>query len=228
MVNFCSNCGAEVKNGAKFCEHCGTKLVKDEAPAQPSASTAPAAPAAPAAFVENDNPYRRSNNTAANDQNSAEKTAYPWENAENKNAYNPFPESGLKEQFFKTKGRLNRWRYFKRCLGIAGIAMVLIIISGILIGTNHQIMGGMALIGIIIGAQIASICLVIRRFHDMEPANNTDMNFMVKRMGAYIGFIFASWVWDWAWIFTTLMSLYLLFNTGYRGANRHGADPLEV
>ena len=220
--NFCSNCGAEVKPGAKFCEHCGSKLMQDEMPqpqlqVQQQMMTPPPEPSNTGA---NDNPYRHNNVSGNNVGSSSESTAEA--------AYNPFPESGLKEQFFTTKGRLNRWRYFKRCLGIMGIVMVLIIISGILIGTNHEVMGGMALVGIIIGAQIASICLVVRRFHDMEPANNTDMNFMVKRMGAYIGFIFASWVWDWAWILTTLMSLYLLFNTGYRGANRHGVDPLDV
>ncbi|MDO4203949.1 MAG: zinc-ribbon domain-containing protein [Selenomonadaceae bacterium] len=215
MAKFCSNCGAESKPGAKFCEYCGTKLMQEEV-------TTP--PPAPSAVMESDNPYRRS--TGTNNTGAAGAAGYPWERASAESAYNPFPESGIVAQFFTTKGRLNRLRYFKRCMGIAGIALVLIIISGILIGMNHAVMGGLALVGIIIGAQIASICLVVRRFHDMEPADNTDHNFMVLRMGAYIGFIFAGWVWDWAWILNTLMSLYLLFNTGVRGANRHGADPL--
>lgn len=224
MTNFCSNCGAEIKPGAKFCENCGTRLMQDEPAQAPAAQQMPERVSP--VIGAGDNPYRRGN-AGTNNTGATGAAGYPWEQKSAENAYNPFPESGIVAQFFTTKGRLNRLRYFKRCMGIAGIALVLIIISAILIGMDHAVMGGLALVGIIIGAQIASICLVVRRFHDMEPADNTDHNFMVLRMGAYLGFIFAGSVWDWAWILNTLMSLYLLFNTGVRGANRHGADPLE-
>lgn len=141
-------------------------------------------------------------------------------------AYDPFPESGLRQQLFTSRGRLNRWRYFKRCWAIWALAVLMFIVSVVLLGTNHAVLGGLTLLSIVIGAEAATICLVIRRFHDMEPADSSGGSFMVTRLGAYVGFIIASWFWEWAGVLSALMNLYLIFNPGVPGANRHGADPL--
>lgn len=141
-------------------------------------------------------------------------------------AYDPFPERGLKQQLFTTRGRLNRWRYFKRCWAVWGLALLLFIVSFVLFGTHHAVLGGLTLLGIVVGAEAATICLVIRRFHDMEPADSLGGNFLVMRLGAYVGCIIASGFWDWAGVLSALMNLYLMFNPGIPGANRHGADPL--
>ena len=45
---FCPNCGAEIKDTAKFCTNCGNAIAPPAAPAAPAAPAEPAAPVAPA------------------------------------------------------------------------------------------------------------------------------------------------------------------------------------
>lgn len=218
MANFCSHCGAASKPGANFCENCGARLTPEAVQSQPAAEP------------EQDNPYRRINigpeNFGPGENGGREGVNGVSYTVNARSAYDPFPESGLIQQLFSTRGRLNRWRYFKRCWAIWGLALLLLIVSVVLFGTNHVVLGGLTLLSIVVGAEAATICLVIRRFHDMEPADSSGSSFMVTRLGAYVGFIIASGFWEWAGVLSCLMSLYLLFNPGVPGANRHGADPL--
>lgn len=223
MANFCSHCGAASKPGANFCEQCGARLAPDVDQPQP------------AVVPEQDNPYRRSNASQDNfgagtgggqgtvDGAGASGAGYTVNAG---GAYDPFPESGIIQQLFTTRGRLNRWRYFKRCWAIWGLSLFIFILCGMLFGMDHILAGGLTFLGAVIGAVLANICLVIRRFHDMEPADSTGESFMNIRMGLYVGAILASGFWEWAGLLSALMSLYLMFNPGVPGANRHGADPL--
>ncbi len=218
MANFCSHCGAASKPGANFCERCGARLAPEADQPQP------------AAVPEQDNPYRRGNIGSENfgpGENGGREGANGVGYTVNAgSAYDPFPESGLIQQFFTVRGRLNRWRYFNRCMAIWAMLVLMFIVSVVLLGTNHAVLGVLTLFSILIGGAVAPICLVIRRFHDMEPADSSGSSFMVTRLGAYAGFIIASWFWEWAVGLSALMSLYLMFNPGVTGANRHGADPL--
>lgn len=218
MANFCSHCGAAIKPEANFCERCGARLTPEAAPLRLGSGG------------ENDNPYRFGNalkeNSGAGQGGGREWTGSAGYTVNAGSAYDPFPESGLIQQLFTTRGRLNRWRYFKRCWAVWGLLLPLLIVIVALIGTSHAILAGLTLLSIVFGAEAATICLVIRRFHDMEPADSSGGSFMVTRLGAYIGFIIASGFWEWAGVLSGLMSLYLMFNPGVPGANRHGAAPL--
>lgn len=218
MANFCSHCGAASKPGANFCERCGARLTPEADQPQP------------AAVPEQDTPYRRGNigpEIFGPGENGGREGANGIGYTVNAgSAYDPFPESGLMQQFFTIRGRLNRWRYFKRCLALWAMLVLMFIVSVVLLGTNYAVLGVLTLFSILIGGAVVPICLVIRRFHDMEPADSSGSSFMVTRLGAYVGFIIASWFWEWAVVLSALMSLYLMFNPGVTGANRHGADPL--
>lgn len=213
MANFCSHCGAASRPGANFCENCGARLTPE------------------AAVPEQDNPYRRGNigpeNFGPGENGGREGANGAGYTVNAGSAYDPFPESGLIQQLFSTRGRLNRWRYFKRRLAIFGLILLVPVVCYVLTTLGYKVKGvpELILLCVLTGAA-ASICLVIRRFRDMEPVGNTDNNFVAKRMGAYVGCMLLGGIGDLMGILSLLVELYLLFNPGVPGANRHGADPL--
>ena len=158
-INFCSNCGAKLEAGEKFCPSCGQEIS--------------------AATNCDTTPYRE--------------------------------DSGLLENLFNVKGRLNRWRYFKRSIGIF-LLYVILLIATVAIFVDPS-SGDVAVTGIILCGllsilfPIGSICLTIRRLHDLNLTGWLCLLMTVPAVNTAF------------WIYTT-------FAPGTCGANQYGGDPL--
>ena len=126
-------------------------------------------------------------------------------------------DNGIKENFFRWDGRLNRLRFLKRLLALFGISIVLYILMGILVllsggaamqpdeNTFTGIYGFFTLLCIPI--TVSSYMLMIRRLHD------------VGLSGYFILLAFIPFV-------SLGLLLYLLCKHGTEGDNAYGADPL--
>ena len=79
------------------------------------------------------------------------------------------PDSGLAENFLKRDGRLNRWRYFKRCF-LLGLVEFIIFFAIFAMDTNAlgqlSSFGNIALKLVMAVGQIPLFCLITRRLHD--------------------------------------------------------------
>ena len=126
-------------------------------------------------------------------------------------------DSGIKENFFRWNGRLNRKRFIMRLLALTGVGIVLYILMGVLLvvyadGTmrpsEETIMGIYGLFTLLsIPITVASYMLMIRRLHD------------VGLSGYFILLAFIPFV-------SLGLLLYLLCKHGTEGDNAYGADPL--
>ena len=126
-------------------------------------------------------------------------------------------DSGIKENFFRWNGRLNRKRFIMRLLALTGVGIVLYILMGVLLvvyadGTmrpsEETIMGIYGLCTLLsIPITVASYMLRIRRLHD------------VGLSGYFILLAFIPFV-------SLGLLLYLLCKHGTEGDNAYGADPL--
>lgn len=126
-------------------------------------------------------------------------------------------DSGIKENFFRWNGRLNRKRFIMRLLALTGVGIVLYILMGVLLvvyadGTmrpsEETIMGIYGLCTLLsIPITVASYMLMIRRLHD------------VGLSGYFILLAFIPFV-------SLGLLLYLLCKHGMEGDNAYGADPL--
>ena len=122
-------------------------------------------------------------------------------------------DSGLFENLFKTNGRLNRLRYFKRSIGIFLLYVILLIATVAIFADPSS--GDVAATGIIVCIvlsilfPIGSICLTIRRLHDLNLTGWLCLLMTVPAVNTAF------------WIYTT-------FAPGTFGANQYGGDPLAV
>jgi len=126
-------------------------------------------------------------------------------------------DNGIKENFFRWDGRLNRLRFLKRLLALFGISIVLYILMGILVllsggaamqpdeNTFMGIYGVFTLLCIPI--TVSSYMLMIRRLHDIGLSGFFILLAFIPIVS--IGFL-----------------LYVLFKMGIEGDNVYGADPL--
>ena len=126
-------------------------------------------------------------------------------------------DSGIKENFFRWNGRLNRKRFIMRLLALTGVGIVLYILMGVLLVTStdtlmrpdeNTVMGIYGLFTLLsIPITVASYMLMIRRLHD------------VGLSGYFILLAFIPFV-------SLGLLLYLLCKHGTEGDNAYGADPL--
>ena len=121
-------------------------------------------------------------------------------------------DSGLWENLFKTNGRLNRLRYFKRSIGILFLYVILLTATVALFfepsSADLSVAGFIVCVVLSILFAIGSICLTIRRLHDL---NLTGWLWLLMTVPA-VNTAF--------WIYTTCAP-------GTCGANQYGGDPLE-
>ena len=126
-------------------------------------------------------------------------------------------DSGIKENFFRWDGRLNRKRFIMRLLALTGVGIVLYILTGVLLviyadgamrPNEETIMGIYGLCTLLsIPITVSSYMLMIRRLHD------------VGLSGYFILLAFIPFV-------SLGLLLYLLCKHGTEGDNAYGADPL--
>ena len=121
-------------------------------------------------------------------------------------------DCGLWENLFKTNGRLNRLRYFKRSVGILILYVILLIATAAIFfepsSGDVAATGLILIVGLSILLPIGSICLTIRRLHDLNLTGWLCLLMTVPAVNTAF------------WIYTT-------FAPGTFGANQYGGDPLE-
>ena len=183
---FCPNCGTKLEANEKFCPSCGQNL-------QDETSTV---------NLDKSSPSVASNYDESFNPNAAQIDTTPFQ-----------PDSGLWENFFKTNGRLNRWRFFKRSFAIFILYMVFITADFIIFldPTSEFGMGAtgwIVFIVLTILLPIVSICLTIRRLHDLNLTGWFCLLMTIPAVNTAF------------WIYTT-------FAPGTIGPNKYGGDPLE-
>ena len=143
-------------------------------------------------------------------------------------------DEGFEENFFKTKGRLNRLRYFKRVLVIDIFTAIL---SAILEGIAGE---GSSVEYLVTFIDIATLPMLytldVRRLHDMGKSEAMAQQVLVLSAVLYIASNFieaydVSSPWCMTLIAMSLLwcvyNIYFLFAEGNRGSNSYGPDPLE-
>lgn len=165
--------------------------------------------------------------------------------ATNTSFTSPPPATSLWKKIFTTKGRLNRWVYFKYSVGIALFLGILAIIIFVPIGlmssrTHEKYQSLIGILGILLAllfiiAIIVQFMLAVRRLHDLNLSglwylayilligigNITDN---IGAKGNNSGLLMFSVVCN---LSVTIASLFLIFKRGTVGYNKYGADPLE-
>ncbi len=116
--------------------------------------------------------------------------------------YDAVPESSWSDIVFKTRGRLNRKRYFIRTL-IIELALNFIL-YGIVFGSTDSFV---TMLFVNLMVSLFLIPVAIRRLHDLNHSGPM----ILIRLIPIIGLFFA---------------LYLLFAAGTPGKNQYGPDPL--
>lgn len=150
-------------------------------------------------------------------------------------------DQGIKEMFFKSEGRINRLRFFKRTIVVALFSAFLMIILGAIFGPeidlnkppspNDPVDPSLAFIylAVSIFALIPYYFLYVRRLHDLNMNNNLAI---VVTVAGFIGIFTgddvnnASMISVLATLATGFITLYLIFADGTHGTNFYGPDPL--
>ena len=152
-------------------------------------------------------------------------------------------DSTIKEIFFRTSGRLNRWRYFTR-------RVILSILTKIFLFVGYKVMGyeyGQTTTAAGIYNSVISIiflvpifCLTVRRLQDMNQGKLlavvyvalnvitavafTDITFTeFKQMDTISPYLVLSLA-----TFSMLMDMYFMISPGSYGKNKYGANPLDL
>ncbi len=149
----------------------------------------------------------------------------------------------IKEIFFRTSGRINRWRYFTR-------RVILSLLTKIFLFIGYKVMGyeyGQTTTAAGIYNSIISIiflipifCLTVRRLQDMDQGKLlavvyvalnvvtavafTDITFTeFKQMDTISPYLVLSLA-----TFSIFLDMYFMVSPGSYGRNKYGADPLAV
>ena len=187
MANkFCPQCGVKLEEGAKYCPSCGQNL-NDETS---TVNLDKLPTSVESNYDKSFNPY------------SAAVDTTPFQ-----------PDNGLWENLFNTKGRLNRWRYFKRSFAIIILYVVLLIADIVLFleptsEYGMSVTGWIVFFALMIMLAIGSLCLTIRRLHDLNWTGWLCLLMTIPALNTAF------------WIYTT-------FAPGTIGPNQYGGDPLE-
>ena len=107
------------------------------------------------------------------------------------------------KNLFNAQGRLNRLRYF---IYTIAISIVIAIVQAVVGDTESLILLLMLLVVSIVGAYV-SICITIKRFHDLD------------RPGLHFLLLFIP-------LYNIYIALILLFKKGTVGSNKYGENPL--
>lgn len=109
-------------------------------------------------------------------------------------------------ELFNYHGRLNRMEYIRRCL-IYALAAIAMSVASAFLGTINENLAVLSEVIIYATMLPVSVCLAIRRLHDLDRSGWFYLTSLVPVVNVILG-------------------LYLLFAKGTDGANQYGPDPL--
>ena len=186
-MNFCSNCGAKLRAGAKFCGSCGEKLSVEpqKTLAERYAETKAQVQAEPTKVeLKKSEPPKIVAEMFAEAKKNAPPPTAPWMKSSPQpppSTYTPSsqpppqpiytpPEDTtphykedvtFQEKFLTSEGRLNRWRYFCRTLVVNLICLLAALIIGSVCSTPW---GDLTQTGNALG-MIVGVMILIPKFH---------------------------------------------------------------
>ena len=160
------------------------------------------------------------------EQNNAVPSADDLTSQSSQNGY--IEDKTIQDMFLKTTGRLNRLRYFKRCLAIMSIAFVAIIFGAVSLN-QYDFNTFMKIISILF--MPFNYCLNVRRLQDMNCDNKLAIASLVIQ-GIQISEIDTiaytySLISSVAVVISMIIGMFLLFKDGTHGVNDYGPDPLN-
>ncbi|MBR1646348.1 MAG: DUF805 domain-containing protein [Selenomonadaceae bacterium] len=145
------------------------------------------------------------------------------------------PDSGIYENFFRRDGRLNRLRYFKRCILLC---LVEFLIAAVIFVMDMNALGQLSSTGnlafkfLLAVGQIPFFCLMVRRLHDCDKDEKLAyaslvLNALTIIVTDYSAFAEPSLFDNVVAALAGVIGLYALLCPGTKGDNQYGEDPLE-
>ena len=148
----------------------------------------------------------------------------------------------IKEIFFRTDGRLNRWRYFTRRVIVSIVTKIFLFIGYKILGYEYEQVTTAATVynsAVSIIFLLPIYCLTVRRLQDMNQNKMlavvyvilnvitavafSDITFaefkQMDTMSPYIVLSFAT--------FSMMLDLYFMISPGTYGKNKFGSNPLD-
>ena len=150
-------------------------------------------------------------------------------------------DSSIKEIFFRTSGRLNRWRYFTRRIIVSVLTKFFLFVGYKVLGYEYgQVTTAAGIYNgfISIIFLIPIFCLTVRRLQDMNKgkflavvyvAMNvfmafSDMTFTdFKYMESATSYLVLTIV-----TFSMMLYMYFMISPGTYGKNKYGVNPLDL
>ena len=135
----------------------------------------------------------------------------------------------LKDKLFNTEGRLNRMRYFKRCLLLLAITVVCYVVVGVALSDDYGNMTGRTEMGLLVVGLVGSFagyCLNLRRMQDIGSGNAKKIALAFLAIDVLLCFDISESISIILGVISLPVALYMLFCPGTVGPNEYGPDPL--
>ena len=216
---FCQNCGSQLREGERFCTNCGAQVTESQQGTQQQAPhTPPAHQAPPQQSVHQPQApqYGAAQPPHMQPQASAPTNPYaappqpqpPYQQGAAAGAGGAQKET-IKEMFLTTQGRLNRKPYILRGLFLWILSLVTSGVMDVTSESDSLVMNLLSLVLFVlfIALGVATIMLVIRRWHDLGKSGWFTLLLFIPLVNLFV-------------------ALYLWVKKGDEGPNEYGDDPL--
>ena len=216
---FCQNCGGQLREGERFCTNCGAQVTESQQGTQQQAPhTPPAHQAPPQQSVHQPQApqYGAAQPPHMQPQASAPTNPYaappqpqpPYQQGAAAGAGGAQKET-IKEMFLTTQGRLNRKPYILRGLFLWILSLVTSGVMDVTSESDSLVMNLLSLVLFVlfIALGVATIMLVIRRWHDLGKSGWFTLLLFIPLVNLFV-------------------ALYLWVKKGDEGPNEYGDDPL--
>ena len=140
-------------------------------------------------------------------------------------------DSTIKEIFFRTSGRLNRWRYFTRRIVLAVLTYIFLFIGYKVLGYEYgQVTTAAGIYNGVISIifLVPIFCLTVRRLQDMNKGKLLAVVYAIMQITmAFSDCAFSYFLLTLA-TFSMMLDMYFMISPGTYGKNKFGANPLDL
>ena len=153
----------------------------------------------------------------------------------------PATDRTIKEIFFRTSGRINRWRYFTRRVIISVLTKIFLFIGYEVLGYEYgQVTTAAGIYNGVISLifLVPIFCLTVRRLQDMNKGRT--LAFVYVAMNIFMAFSDMTFT-DFKYMqsatsylvltvvtFSIMLDMYFMISPGTYGRNKYGANPLDL